>query len=186
MRPTLVRSSIDRRVHFEESAGGTRVQLDFRSVAGLIDVVAGHDPRQLSTQLAVLWDSNFKEEARYVLTAALVCRDPLSDLGAICTDAFTTIHDLNRLVKRPDWSSLGSVLGHPDVHACALLNACEDRINEVSGTKQMAFRAIRTRLEQAATFERTARSADIAAMSGLRLARCPDLWPLFERYRDTK
>lgn len=83
----------------EESAGGTVIQLDFASVAGLIDVVAGNDTELLPIQLSTLWDGSFKEEARTVLDAALVCRDPLSDLGAICTDALTTLADIDKLVR---------------------------------------------------------------------------------------
>ena len=186
MQPTWVRGSTRQAVRFEESAGGTRVQLDFQSMAGVIDVVAGNDPPRLSTLLAVLWDSGFKEEARYVLTAVLVCRDPLSDLGSICTDALRTLDDLHRLVDTPGWASLGSALGHPNARACALLNACEDRINGLCGPKQRAYKAIRARLEHAAACERMARSVDIRALQGLRAARCPGIWQLFERYRDTK
>lgn len=184
MQPTLVHSSTDRRVHFEESAGGTRVELDFRSMAEVIDTIAGYNPQRLPTQLAIILDSGFKEEGKYCLTAALVCRDPLSDLGTICTDALKTLADLKRLADKRGWPSLVSALGHSNAHACALLNACEDRINTLSSTRAAAYEAIRQRLEQAAALERTARSADIQAIHGLRVARCPNLWQLFERYRD--
>lgn len=190
-QPVLLPGSIDAvsdvpRVTFEESAGGTRVLLDFAAVAEVIDAVAGHKPGRLSTQLAILWGGDFKEEARYVMTAVLVCRDPLSELGTLCTDALATLADLDKLIRIPRWTSLVSAVGHPQPHACALLNACDDRVGRLSSGKQLPYKAIRTRLERAAACERTARSAEIQALQGLRQARCPGMWQLFERYRDTE
>ncbi len=114
MRPVLVApGSTDTGVRFEESAGGTVVQLDLASV-GLIDVVAGNDSTLLPMLLSTLWDGSFKEEARSVLDAALVCRDPLSDLGAICGDALATLADIDKLIRVEHWTSLVAVTGHTD------------------------------------------------------------------------
>ncbi len=186
MRPTSVLGSTDTAVRSKESASGTVVPLDFESVAGLIDIVAGNDPPRLSTLLTILWDGCFKEEARRVLEAAVTCRDPLSDLGTICTDALRTLADLEKLVRAQNWRSLISVVGHQDPRACALLNACELRITRLPEVKQAPYKAARARLEKAATLERTARSGEIQAFAGLRAARCPKIWALYEKWRDTE
>ena len=177
--------STENRVRFEESAGGTVLPLDFESVAGLIDVVAGNRPARLSTLLTMLWDSTFKEEARTVLDAATICRDPLSNLETICADALRTLADLEKLVRARHWVSLIGVVGHQDPRACALLNACDDRLSQLPEAKQGPYTAIRTPLERAAAIERSTRSEEIRAVAGLRLARCPTIWQLYEKWRET-
>ena len=186
MTLSVVPGSTDTRVHFEESAGGTVVPLDFESVAELIDVVAGNRPARLSTLLTILWDGTFKEEARTVLDAATICRDPLSNLDTICSDALRTLADLEKFVRVQHWGSLISVVGHQDPRACALLNACDHRIAGLSEAKQAPYKAIRVRLEKAAGLERTTRSQEIQAIAGMRLARCPTIWQLYEKWRDTE
>ncbi len=155
-------------------------------VAGLIDVVAGHDPRQLPTLLAILWDGSLKAAARAVLAAAVTCRDPLSDLGTICTDALRTLSDLDKLVRAQPWGSLIAVTGQTDTRACALLNVCEHRIASLTAAKQAPYKTIRASLEAAAGLERTTRSGEIQAHAGLRGARCPTIWALYEKWRDTE
>ncbi len=154
-------------------------------MAGLIDVVAGHDTALLPMLLSTLWDGSFKEEARSVLDAALICRDPLSDLGTICADALTTLADIEKLVGAEHWTGLVAATGHTDTRACALLNVCEYRIASLTDAKQVPYKAIHARLEAAAQCERQARSADIRAVAGLRLVRCPRIWALYEKWRDT-
>ena len=117
MSTPSVPASTDRRVTFEPSAGGSVV--DFQSVAGLIDVVAGNDPVRLPTLLVIIWESSFKMEMRAVLRAAVACRDPLSDLGTICKDALRTLADLEKLTAAKSWESLACVVGHHDPRACA-------------------------------------------------------------------
>ncbi len=193
MRPELVPDLTDTPRGTDSKSRATVLPTDesvdssnLTRVAGLIDVVAGHDPSQLSTLLAILWDGGFKEEARSVLDAALVCRDPLSDLGAICADALTTLADVDKLIRAEHWTGLVAVTGHTDSRACALLNVCEHRIASLTNAKQASYRAVRARLEAAAQLERQARSADIRAVAGLRLARCPRIWALYEKWRDTE
>ena len=178
--PSLVPTSTDRRDTF--AAGGSVV--DFQSVAGLIDVVAGNDPVRLPTLLVIIWESSFKMEMRAVLRAAVACRDPLSDLGMICKDALRTLADLEKLTAAKSWGSLASVVGHHDPRACALLDACDHEIARLTGPKQACLEAIRSQLETAAQLERTARGKEMQVIAGLRQARCPKIWELYERWRD--
>ncbi len=186
MRPTLVPGSTDTAVSCEGPAVGTVVPLDFESVAGLIDAVAGHNPERLSTLLTILWDGRFKAEARRVLEAAVTCRDPLSDLGTICKDALKTLADLEKLARARHWGSLVSVAGHQDPRPCALLNACDHQIARLAEAKQLPYKAIRPLLDAAAQSERTTRGKEIRAFAGLRHARCPRIWQLYEKWRDTE
>ncbi len=180
----LVNGSTDRSVRFEKSAGGTVVTLDLESVAGLVDVVAGNDPTLLALLLSVLCDGDFKVETEHVLAAAVTCRDPLSDLGTLCADALRTLADLDKLVRAQGWTSIVSVVRHQDPRACALLNACDHSMERLTEAKQMPYKAIRARLEAAAQCERTTRSGEIQAFAGLRVARCPRIWQLYEHWRD--
>ena len=183
---TLATDSTERRVRFEQSAGGSVVCLDFQSVAGLIDAVAGSEPVRLATLFAIIWETSFKMEARTVLQAAVACRDPLSDLGTICKDALRTLSDLEKLARARQWRSLAGIVGHTDPRACALLNACDHEIERLAGPKQTRLRAIRSQLEAAAKTERTARGQEMRALAALRQARCPGIWELYERWRDTE
>ncbi len=154
MSLSVVPGSTDTRIRFEESTdssvGGTVVTLDYGSVAELIDVVAGNHPARLSILLTILWDGSFKEEARRVLDATVTCRDPLSGLDSICTDALRTLADLDKIVRAQHWTGLVSIVGHQDPRACALLNACDHQIARLTEAKQAPYKAIRARLEAAA------------------------------------
>ncbi len=182
----LVTASTDTAVRAEESAGGTVLCLDYQSVAGLIDAVAGNAPARLSTLLTITWETSYKSEMRAVLGMAVVCQDPMSDLGTICIDALQTFADLDKLVRAGQWQSLVSVVGHPDPHACALLTACDWEIGRLIVAKQARYQAIRERLEVAAGLERSLRGKEMKAFAGLREARCPNIWQLYERFRDTE
>jgi len=184
---TLIRFAVEpARVRFEESAGGSVVCLDFQSMAGLIDTVAGADPRRLPTLLAVTWEGGYRMEMRAVLRAAVSCRDPLSDLGTICKDALRTLNDLEKLARARHWDSLPRVLGRADPRACALLNACDHEIARRTGPKQARFEAIRARLESAAQHERQVRGQEMRMFAVLRQARRPDIWELYETWRDAE
>ena len=186
MTLSVVPGSTEPRVRFEESAGGTVLPLDFQSVAGLIDGIAGNRPARLSTLLTILWDGTFREEARTVLDAALICRDPLSGLATICSDALRTLADLEKLIRAKAWGSLIGVVGHQDPRACALLHAFDRRIAGLSEAERSPFKALRARLIRAAALERSTRGQEIQAIAGLRLARCPTIWQLYEKWRDTE
>ena len=172
-------------VRFEESAGGTRVPLDFHSVAGLIDVVAGNAPARLSTVLTILWETSFKAEMREVLQLVTVCRDPLSALGCLCIDALQTFEDLEKLAKAGHWTSLASCTGNPEPRSRALLNACDHQIARLHKRKLAPYKAIRERLNAASTLECQVRGREIQALAGLRMACCPEIWQLYEKWRDT-
>ncbi len=159
--------------------------LDYVSVAGLVDAIAGHAPARLPAQLAVIWQTPFKQEMRQVLDLAVACRDPLSELGAICIDALQTFADLDKLTGK-QWHDLAATIGRPAPHASALLNACDYQISELTTRKQRPYKAIRTRLENAATAERKRCSPEIQALAGLRQALCPQIWDIYEEWRDTE
>lgn len=180
---SVVAAPAERRVRFEQSAGGSVVCLDFQSVAGLIDAVAGAEPRRLSSLLEMMWSSDWRMEMQTVLRAAIACRDPLSDLNAVCKDALRTLKDLDRLARARHWTGLHLIVGRPHPHASALLNACDDRIAR-DGPDKAKYKVIRPRLESAAKTERRARAREIELFASLRQARCPDLWALFEHWRD--
>jgi hypothetical protein len=174
------------RVRFEQSAGGSVVCLDFQSLAGLIDAVAAAEPVRLATLLPIIWETSYKMEARTVLQAAVACRDPLADLGTICRDALRTLTDLEKLARARQWRNLAGIVGHTDPRACALLNACDHEIARLTGPKQDCLKGIRPQLEVAAQAERKARGQEIRAIAGLRQARCPGIWELYETWHDTE
>ncbi len=76
------------------------------------------------------------------------------------------------------------MVGHPDPHACALLNACESGIERLDGAEQARLKAIRERLNVAAAAERKKSGDEIRLLAGLRQARCPKLWETLELWRD--
>jgi hypothetical protein len=168
----------------EQSAGGSVVCLDFQSVAGLIDAVAGSEPVRLETLLRMIHETNYRMEARIVLRTAVACRDPLAQPGMICKDALRTLSDLERLARARHGSSLERVVGRPDPRACALLNACDHEIGRLAGPKQDRLKAIRPRLEEAAALETTRQGAQIRAIAALRHARCRNIWQVYEHWRD--
>lgn len=171
-------------IKFELSTGGSVVCIDFRSVAGLIDAVAGYDPVRLSILFPMIWETSFKLETRAVLEVAVACRDPLSDLGTICKDALQSFAALEKLAQVQHWHKISHVVRDP--RAGALLNACDHQIARLTDSKQVPYKAIRARLEDAATAERQARREEIQAYSSLRLARCPSIWEIYEQWRDTE
>ncbi len=185
--PTPPTGFIDARERFETTdASAAAVPFDFVSVARLIDVVAGHDPERLPLQLRMLWESSLKEEARHALRAAVICRDPLSDLGTICRDALRTLADLERLARAKTWLNLAAGVGHTDLRASALHNACEFEIGQQQGRKRARLVAIRARLERAAKLETAKCSGQIQAYSGIRAVRCPTLCATHLHYIDTE
>ena len=157
-----------------------------QSVARLIDVVAGHDPEGLPLQLSMVWESSRKEEARHALRAAVICRDPLSDLGTLCRDALRTLADLERLAHTRTWHSLADGVGRTSLRACALHNACEFEIGHKQGREQARLLAIRKRLEEAAKLETARCSGQIRAIAGIRAVRCPDIWAIYEQWIETE
>ncbi len=167
-------------------ASAAPVPIDFLSAARLIDVVAAHDPERLPLQLRMVWESSLKEEARRALRAAVICRDPLSDLGTICRDALRTLADLERLAHAKTWHSLADGVGRTDPRASALHNACEFEIRQQQGGKRARFVAIRARLEEAARLETARCSGQIQAYAGIRAVRCPDIWAIYEQWIDTE
>lgn len=175
-------------VRAEETAGGTKVVLDFHSVAGLLDAIAGNAPARLSTLLTIIWETSFKEEMRHVLGLAIACRDPLADLGTICVDALQAAEDLEKLAEAQHWMSLAACVGHSNPRASALNNLCDHQIERLSehNQKRRLYLAIRQRLSQAAALERQVRIAEIQALQGLRVARCANIWKLYEKWRDTE
>ena len=178
---------IDAGGRFEATgASAVPVPIDFLSVARLIDVVAAHDPERLPLQLTVVWESSLKEEARRALRAAVICRDPLSDLGTICRDALRTVADLETLVHAKNWHSLSDGVGRTDPRASALYNACEFEIRQRQGGERECFLAIRVRLEEAARRETAKCSGQIQAYAGIRAVRCPDIWAIYEQWLDTE
>ncbi len=186
-QPPLVPGSTDTpHVRFEPSASSLVVCMDHSSVAGLIDVVAGSDPMRLPILFRMIRETSFTMEMRAVLRAAVACRDPLSDLGTICTDALRTLADLEKLGRAKAWGRLVSVVGHQDPRACALLNACDHEIERLTGPKLARLKAIRSQLEAAAQHERRVRGKEMEVIAGLRQARCPKIWELYEGWRDTE
>ncbi len=181
--PSLASGSTDAGVRFEP-AGRQVICVDMQSIAGLIDAMAGYDPTRLPVLLAMIWESSFKVEARTVLCATVACRDPLSHLCAICTDAIQTLADLEKLTRVKAWQSIVIVLGHQDLRACALLNACDHEIARLQGSEQMRYKSIRARLEAAAGHERLQRSEELRAIASLRQERCPGIWEMYEFWRD--
>jgi hypothetical protein len=177
-------ASADRRDVAQQSAGGSVVCLDFQSVAGLIDAVAGAEPVRLETLLGIIHETSYRMEARIVLQAAVACRDPLAHPGSICKDALQTIADLEKLARARHWPSLERVVGRFDPRACALLNACDHELARLTGPKQERLKAIRPRLEQAAALETTRQGAEMRAIAALRHARCRNIWQLYEHWRD--
>ena len=167
-------------------ASAAPVAVDFLSVARLIDVVAGHDPERLPLQLGVVWESSLKEEARRALRAAVICRDPLSDLGTICRDALRTLADLEKLANAKTWHSLADGVGRSDPRASALHNACEFEIRQQQGGERARFVAMRARLEAAARLETAKYCGQIQAYAGIRAVRCPDIWSIYEQWLGTE
>lgn len=168
----------------EPSVNGQKVSIDYLAIAGLIDAVAGSDPLRLPILFRMLWQTDFKMEARAILTITVACRDPLSDLTVLCRDALCTFAELERLAQAEYWQNLGSALGHQEPHACALLNACDHEIARLSGARQARYRSIRSRLESAAQQERLMRGAEIQQIATRRLSLCPTIWRLYEYWRD--
>lgn len=163
-----------------------RPPLEFRSVVGLVDVIAGNAPARLDTQLAVIWETSCKESIRHVLRLAVACRDPLSDLGTICFDALQTAADLMKLVRAQHWTSLVQCMEHTNPRACALVNLCDAEIERLPARQQPPYRAIRESLDAAAVVERKARGEEMRKLAGLRQARCPDVWTIYETWLDTE
>ena len=172
---------------FEPPAVGAAGYLDFHSIAGLMDAVLMTAPTRLTTLLRIIWKTDYKLEAREALRAAVACRDPLVELGALFRTAVSTMTDLERLALEPRWQSLESVVGRP-VHATALLNACENEIEreEIGRKKRARLVAIHARLEAAASAERKRRGAEIKIQAQLRGVRFPYLWETLESWRDTE
>ena len=174
-------------IRFELPEAGAPGFLDFHSIAGLMDAVLATAPTRLTTLLRIIWETDYKLEAREALRAAVACRDPLVELGALFGTAVSTMTDLERLALEPQWRSLERVVGRP-VHATALLNACENEIEreEIGRKKRERLSAIYVRLEAAASAERKRRGAGIKLQAQLRGARFPFLWETLESWRDTE
>ena len=183
--PTLgATSTNDTGMSFQLSAGGSVVCVDFRSVAGIIDAVAGFDPARLASLFPIIWETSFKLETRAVLQAAAACRDPLSDLGTICKDALGTFTDLEKIARAHHWKKMSSVIGHRHPRACALLNACDYQLAHLPEGKQASYRTVRAHLEIAAAAERLKRGEEMQVCAQLRQARCPNIWEIYECWRD--
>ena len=176
--------SNDTGIGFQLSTGGSVVCVDFRSMAGIIDAVAGFDPARLASLFPIIWETHFKLETRAVLQAAVACRDPLSDLGTICKDALGTFADLEKITKAHHWRKMSSVIGHQHPRACALLNACDYQIANLPKGKQAPYRTARTRLEIAAAAERLKHGEEMQVYAQLRQARCPNIWETYEDWRE--
>ena len=58
--PSLATGSTEPRVGFESAADGTVVCVDFQTVAGLIDAVAGFDPARLPALFTMIWETGYK------------------------------------------------------------------------------------------------------------------------------
>lgn len=177
-------STNDSGIGFQPWAGASVVCVDFRSVAGIIDAVAGFDPARLATFFRIVWETSFKLETLAVLQAAVACRDPLLDLGTIYRDALGTFTDLEKIARAHHWKKLSSVIGHRHPRACALLNACDYQLAHLPEGKQASYRTVRAHLEIAAAAERLKRGEEMQVCAQLRQARCPNIWEIYECWRD--
>lgn len=159
-----------------QPATGTLACVEIGSITRLFDGLLSVDPASLPTLLAIVWQTEYKLEARTILRAAVACRDPLSDLHSLFSDAVSTMTDLEKLSRcRRHWQRPEQVVGRR-ANACALLNAWEAEIGRGDDAKRRRLEAIRERLEKAAAVEKLRRGQEIRARTALRTARCPRLW----------
>ena len=165
-------------------AGGGAGAIHFRSVAGLIDAVAGVAPKQLQTLLRVLSRSNYRLEARVVVELAMRCRDPLAELSSVCRDALLAASDLEMLLRTYKWHDVVAVCPH--ARAQALLRLCDEALSEAdnpySAKRRRRCNEIRPRLKQAARAERRKAGALIGRIAAHRDTVCPGYWEVLRAF----